>query len=269
MVDAMAEKAVQAGDVIIRWVRREACPLFVLRDGDGLVGTCTHRVMTKGDDGRFVAVSCALAAALRPLAYLSVPRDSMHCRERDIWSRVYATLLETTCRLVCEGGGRFLSIPLSIASQRPERYVSAGELQGQVPSLLRREQEQGDNFYVIETGIYAASIKGRRVFVYEHKGAFGELALMYNCPRAATVQARLCKCRAEASCQRQLRVRNEDINSLSAWWWSSACRACMPLAASHVLVAGSAIERGVLTATLSIAACLDLGLSRLLLSALP
>ncbi len=52
-----------------------------------------------------------------------------------------------------------------------------------------REAEQGDNFYVIESGIYAASIKDRRVFVYEHKGAFGELALMYNCPRAATVQA--------------------------------------------------------------------------------
>jgi len=26
------------------------------------------------------------------------------------------------------------------------------------------------------------------VFTYEGKGAFGELALMYNCPRAATVQ---------------------------------------------------------------------------------
>ena len=33
-------------------------------------------------------------------------------------------------------------------------------------------------------------MKGRRqVFKYEGVGAFGELALMYNCPRAATVQA--------------------------------------------------------------------------------
>lgn len=53
----------------------------------------------------------------------------------------------------------------------------------------RREAEQGDNFYVIESGIFAACIKEKRVFVYEGKGAFGELALMYNCPRAATVQA--------------------------------------------------------------------------------
>ena len=53
-----------------------------------------------------------------------------------------------------------------------------------------REQEQGDNFYVIESGIFAACIKEKRVFVYEGKGAFGELALMYNCPRAATVQVR-------------------------------------------------------------------------------
>ena len=63
-------------------------------------------------------------------------------------------------------------------------------MRSQQQVAVHREQEQGDNFYVIETGIYAASIKGRRVFVYEHKGAFGELALMYNCPRAATVQAR-------------------------------------------------------------------------------
>ena len=54
---------------------------------------------------------------------------------------------------------------------------------------LGREAEQGDNFYVIESGIFAACIKEKRVFVYEGKGAFGELALMYNCPRAATVQA--------------------------------------------------------------------------------
>jgi CRP-like cAMP-binding protein len=29
---------------------------------------------------------------------------------------------------------------------------------------------------------------GQQVFKYEGSGSFGELALMYNCPRAATVQ---------------------------------------------------------------------------------
>jgi hypothetical protein len=29
--------------------------------------------------------------------------------------------------------------------------------------------------------------KEKKVFAYDNKGSFGELALMYNCPRAATV----------------------------------------------------------------------------------
>lgn len=54
-----------------------------------------------------------------------------------------------------------------------------------------REGEEGDNFYVIDSGVYKA-LKGsgdseKTLFTYDQKGAFGELALMYNCPRAATV----------------------------------------------------------------------------------
>ena len=51
-----------------------------------------------------------------------------------------------------------------------------------------REGEEGDNFYVIESGEYIAVKGGREVFKYEGHGAFGELALLYNCLRAATVQ---------------------------------------------------------------------------------
>ena len=58
----------------------------------------------------------------------------------------------------------------------------------------RRQGEEGDNFYVIAEGVFTARIAqangGERVvFTYNGKGAFGELALMYNCPRAATVRA--------------------------------------------------------------------------------
>lgn len=56
------------------------------------------------------------------------------------------------------------------------------------PGMLCREGEEGDNFYVIESGDFAAIKGGRQVFKYEGSGSFGELALLYNCPRAATVQ---------------------------------------------------------------------------------
>jgi len=51
--------------------------------------------------------------------------------------------------------------------------------------------EQGDNFYVVSSGAYAAFLKqvgDKPVKQYAVGGAFGELALMYNCPRAATVK---------------------------------------------------------------------------------
>lgn len=55
----------------------------------------------------------------------------------------------------------------------------------------------GDYFYIIDHGKFDVMkrIDGaeKKVFAYDEKGSFGELALMYNCPRAATVQAR---CRA-------------------------------------------------------------------------
>ncbi|XP_036956405.1 protein kinase, cAMP-dependent, regulatory, type II, alpha, B [Acanthopagrus latus] len=53
--------------------------------------------------------------------------------------------------------------------------------------------DDGDNFYVIEKGVYDILVEkdGASVCVgkYDNKGSFGELALMYNTPRAATIVA--------------------------------------------------------------------------------
>ncbi|XP_068601388.1 protein kinase, cAMP-dependent, regulatory, type II, alpha A [Brachionichthys hirsutus] len=49
--------------------------------------------------------------------------------------------------------------------------------------------DDGDNFYVIERGVYDIVVTGTCVGQYNNKGSFGELALMYNTPRAATIIA--------------------------------------------------------------------------------
>ncbi|XP_030072329.1 cAMP-dependent protein kinase type II-beta regulatory subunit [Microcaecilia unicolor] len=53
--------------------------------------------------------------------------------------------------------------------------------------------DDGDNFYVIDRGTYDIFVKcdgaGRCVGSYDNRGSFGELALMYNTPRAATIIA--------------------------------------------------------------------------------
>lgn len=56
-----------------------------------------------------------------------------------------------------------------------------------------KQGEDGDNFYVIESGIYDILVeidgKPKKVGAYDNSGSFGELALMYNTPRAATIKA--------------------------------------------------------------------------------
>ncbi|XP_077328549.1 cAMP-dependent protein kinase type II-beta regulatory subunit isoform X1 [Lithobates pipiens] len=53
--------------------------------------------------------------------------------------------------------------------------------------------DDGDNFYVIDRGTYDIYVKidGEEKCVggYDNRGSFGELALMYNTPRAATIAA--------------------------------------------------------------------------------
>lgn len=54
--------------------------------------------------------------------------------------------------------------------------------------------DDGDNFYVVDSGtfdVFVAQNGGdaKLVFNYDNQGCFGELALMYNTPRAATVVA--------------------------------------------------------------------------------
>lgn len=59
--------------------------------------------------------------------------------------------------------------------------------------LIIKQGDDGDNFYVVETGNYDIFIElsneKKKVATIEGKGSFGELALMYNCPRAATIIA--------------------------------------------------------------------------------
>ena len=57
-----------------------------------------------------------------------------------------------------------------------------------------RQGADGDNFYVIDNGVFDVFIESNgkevRVHTFKGSGSFGELALMYNCPRNATIIAK-------------------------------------------------------------------------------
>ena len=68
-----------------------------------------------------------------------------------------------------------------------ERVVKEGD-------IVIRQGDDGDNFYVISEGKYDIFVRDGKndnlVAQLDGKGSFGELALMYNCPRAATIIAK-------------------------------------------------------------------------------
>jgi len=74
----------------------------------------------------------------------------------------------------------------NVLNAMEERQVNAGE-------VVIQQGDDGDNFYVIDSGnfdIYIDSESGpQKVGSYDGNGFFGELALMYNMPRAATIKA--------------------------------------------------------------------------------
>ncbi|KAJ8370168.1 hypothetical protein SKAU_G00101960 [Synaphobranchus kaupii] len=63
------------------------------------------------------------------------------------------------------------------------------ELRVQPQEHVIDQGDDGDNFYVIERGVFDIAVRGCCVGQYNNKGSFGELALMYNTPRAATIIA--------------------------------------------------------------------------------
>ncbi|PBC29607.1 cAMP-dependent protein kinase type II regulatory subunit isoform X1 [Apis cerana] len=68
-----------------------------------------------------------------------------------------------------------------------EKIVQSGE-------IVIRQGDDGDNFYVIERGKFEVYVRDQTdleslIHTYDNRGAFGELALLYNMPRAATIKA--------------------------------------------------------------------------------
>ncbi|KAF6207084.1 hypothetical protein GE061_018323 [Apolygus lucorum] len=61
-------------------------------------------------------------------------------------------------------------------------------------SCVIKQGDDGDYFYVVESGIFEAYVRGgngveHKVTTYRESGSFGELSLLYNMPRVATVRA--------------------------------------------------------------------------------
>eukprot|EP00741_Cyanophora_paradoxa_P007232 tig00001094_g6996.t1 len=79
-------------------------------------------------------------------------------------------------------------------AQRKEVFEAMFEAAKKAGEVVIKQGDEGDNFYLVDSGTFDVYVKKEDkdalVLTLQDGGSFGELALMYNCPRAATVKAR-------------------------------------------------------------------------------
>jgi len=78
--------------------------------------------------------------------------------------------------------------------ERKQIFNAMCEVNFKAGETIIKQGDQGDNFYVVDSGICEVYVSKeqptlQRVATVGPGGSFGELALIYGCPRAATVKA--------------------------------------------------------------------------------
>ncbi|KAH9417102.1 protein kinase, cAMP-dependent, regulatory subunit type 1 [Dermatophagoides pteronyssinus] len=75
-------------------------------------------------------------------------------------------------------------------SQRTDVFNAMFPVHHKAGEFIMRQGDEGDNFYIIDEGTVEVYVNDQLVSAVSEGGSFGELALIYGTPRAATIQAK-------------------------------------------------------------------------------
>ncbi|CDW60154.1 cAMP-dependent protein kinase regulatory subunit [Trichuris trichiura] len=75
-------------------------------------------------------------------------------------------------------------------NEKKDIFDAMFPVEHQANEVIIRQGDQGDNFYVIDSGEADVFVNNKLTTTIKQHGSFGELALIYGTPRAATVKAK-------------------------------------------------------------------------------
>lgn len=87
-----------------------------------------------------------------------------------------------------QGSAGFLFASLS-PTELQQVVMAMKEVKCVPGTTIIKQGDDGDAFYIVENGKFDIEVNGNKVAARSNGASFGELALLYNCPRAASVIA--------------------------------------------------------------------------------
>jgi CRP-like cAMP-binding protein len=131
----------------------------------------------------------ALGVTHNPRRRGSVSAESLKPTDEDKTDRVIIPKTDEARRRILSAISNNLLFRNLEGDQRQEVMDAMFERKVPRGETVIKQGDEGDNFYVVDDGIFDIFVNGKKVVEIGAGGSFGELALMYNTPRAATVQA--------------------------------------------------------------------------------
>ncbi|CAK9299770.1 unnamed protein product [Gordionus sp. m RMFG-2023] len=74
--------------------------------------------------------------------------------------------------------------------ERSDIFDAMFLVQHKAGDIVIKQGDEGDNFYIIDTGEVDVFVNSQYIYSLNEGGSFGELALIYGTPRAATIKAK-------------------------------------------------------------------------------